>query len=322
MVARPVIFIVTPGTPDANNGNWRTAWRWSQMLRDRYRTIVQTQWTGEPADLLIALHARRSAASIERFNRGNGRPIVIVLTGTDLYRDLEEHAEVGRSLDQADRIVVLQEDALNLLAPPWRAKSEVIFQSARSIAHRRANGGILKCIVVGHLREEKDPLTVIRAFDWLPADFPVRVRQVGAPLDAGIARAARAFTRREARYRYSGALPHGLARAALASSDLLIHPSLMEGGANAIVEAVTSGTPVLASRMSGNVGMLGGDYPGYFPVGDAASLAALLRRCREERGFLRGLERACARRRARFRPAAESRALSRLVARVLTQGQG
>src|SRR5439155_14748163 len=148
-------------------------------------------------------------------------------------------------------------------------------------------------------------------------DLPIRLRHIGAALDGRIARALRAFARKDARYRYNGALPHGLARAALASSDLLIHPSLMEGGANAIVEAITAGTPVVASRISGNIGMLGRDYPAYFEVRDAAGLAALLRRCVEDTTFLRRLEHACSRRKPLFRPAAEARAVRRLASRLL-----
>jgi putative glycosyltransferase (TIGR04348 family) len=315
--AKPVLFIVTPGTPHANNGNWRTAWRWSQMLRDRYRIIVQTQWRGERADALVALHARRSAESVAEFRARGAGPIVVVLTGTDLYRDLGKIEETARSLDTADRIVVLQEDAPRLLERHWRAKCDVIFQSARSIRRRRNRDGVLRCAVLGHLREEKDPLTVIRAFDHLPANLPIRVRHIGAALDEDLARAARAFARTEPRYRYVGALPHGLARAALASSDLLIHPSIMEGGANVIVEAVTAGTAVVASRMSGNVGMLGREYRGYFKVGDAKGLARLLERCQREPAFLRALERACATRKPLFRPEAEARAIRATLRKVL-----
>ena len=123
--------------------------------------------------------------------------------------------------------------------------------------------------------------------------------------------------RKDPRYRYNGALPHGLARAALASSDLLIHPSLMEGGANAIVEAITAGTPVVASRISGNIGMLGRDYPAYFDVHDAPGLAALLHRCVAETAFLRRLDGACKRRKALFRPTTEAQAVRRLAARLL-----
>ena len=131
--AKPVVCIVTPGTRSANNGNWRTAVRWAAMLRDRCRTIVQTEWNGERADALIALHAQRSAESIARFHEAaGGRGMAVVLTGTDLYRDLAAgNREAARSLDLADRIVVLQEHALSSLTPDWRRKAEVIFQSAR-----------------------------------------------------------------------------------------------------------------------------------------------------------------------------------------------
>ena len=83
----------------------------------------------------------------------------------------------------------------------------------------------------------------------------------------------------------------------------------MEGGANVVVEAVTSGTAVLGSRMSGNVGMLGADYRGYFDVGDVDGLAALVARCAGERALLSLLERQCASRAPLFTPRAEAAAL-------------
>jgi putative glycosyltransferase (TIGR04348 family) len=291
------------------------------MLGDRYRVIVQTAWGGETADVLVALHARRSASSIAAFHERAGAPIALVLTGTDLYRDLALGGDTARSLELADRIVVLQEDALRQLEPAARRKAQVIYQSARPLPHRASKRRHLACVVVGHLRAEKDPETLLAALGRLPADLPIRVRHLGAPLDPALARAARMFAAREPRYRFPGALPHGLARAAIASADLLIHPSIMEGGANVIVEAVTSGTPVLASRISGNLGMLGRDYPGYFPARDAARLADLLERACRERGFLPALRAACQRRKPLFRPAAEARALRTLVAGLL-QGRG
>src|SRR6185436_844258 len=53
--AKPVVCIVTPGSKEANNGNWRTAARWAGMLRNRYRIILQSEWDGNAADALIAL---------------------------------------------------------------------------------------------------------------------------------------------------------------------------------------------------------------------------------------------------------------------------
>ncbi|HET9470722.1 MAG TPA: glycosyltransferase, partial [Usitatibacter sp.] len=128
---------------------------------------------------------------------------------------------------------------------------------------------------------------------------------------------ARALARAEPRYRYAGALPHGLARAAMKAAHLLVHPSVVEGGANVIVEAVTAGTPVAASRISGNVGMLGADYPGFFAPRDAAGLASLLVRALDHPRFLAGLGRACERREPLFQPRSEAAAISRLAARLL-----
>lgn len=288
------------------------------MLRDRYRPIVQSAWDGEPADALIALHARRSAESIARFReRAIGRRMAVVLTGTDLYRDLPESAEAARSLDLADRLVVLQDDALRLLREDWRRKAEVIFQSAPLLASRVKARGRLDCVVVGHLREEKDPRTLFEAMRMIPSEVPISVRHIGAPLDPALGEAARELARGEPRYRYSGALPHGLARAALQRAHLLIHPSVVEGGANVIVEAITAGTPVIASRISGNVGMLGEDYPGFFPPRDAQALADRLVRALEDPRYLAALERSCTARRALLRPQAEAAAIRRLAARLL-----
>lgn len=288
------------------------------MLRDQCRIIVQTQWDGRPADAMIALHARRSAPSIAAFHEGAPRrPLAVVLTGTDLYGDLAESNEAAASLDAADQIVVLQEDAPNVLDPRWRRKARVIFQSAPALAPRRRSRGRLDCVAVGHLREEKDPRTLFEAFRSLPADLPIRLRHIGAALDARLGAEARALQRADSRYRYSGPLSHGLARCAMKAAHLLVHPSVVEGGANVIVESITGGTPVIASRISGNIGMLGLEYPGYFEPRDASGLASRLVQALEERGYLRRLAVECAGRRPLFTPRAERRDLRRLVADLL-----
>ncbi len=284
------------------------------MLRDRYRVIVQTRWDGEPVDALIALHARRSADSIARFDeRRRARRLAVVLTGTDLYRDLPQSREAARSLDVADCIVVLQEDAARLLSTPWRRKSEVIFQSAHALGRRAKARDRLDCVVVGHLRAEKDPRTLFAAMRLLPKELPIRVRHIGAPLDLDLGREAKALQEEDPRYRYSGALPRGLTRAAMAAAHVLVHPSIVEGGANVIVEAVTAGTPVIASRISGNVGMLGRGYPGYFEAGDASGLADRLVQALQDPRYRRALGAGAQARKPLFAPRAEARALHRLA---------
>ena len=289
------------------------------MLKGGYRVILQTEWRGEPADVMIALHAKRSAASIAAFREYRGAaPIALVLTGTDLYRDLPAKSrDAIASLDAADRIVALQEDAPRLLKAAWRAKCEVIYQSAPALAAAKKPASPLRAIAVGHLREEKDPRTLFEAVRRLPKDLAIEFTHVGVALDAQLGVEARALERADPRYHYAGALSHGLTRAAIKRAHVLVHPSTMEGGANVIVEAITAGTPVLASRMSGNLGMLGPDYPGYFTVGDASGLSARLVQLAEDRKSLVALERAARARRALFHPAAEARAVRKLVAGLL-----
>ena len=289
------------------------------MLKGSFRVILQSEWRGEPADLLVALHAKRSAGSIAAFREYRGAaPIALVLTGTDLYRDLPAKSrDAIASLDAADRIIVLQDDAPRLLKAAWRAKCDVIYQSAPALTPAKKSPSPLRAVVVGHLREEKDPRTLFAAVKKLPADLPIEITHIGAALDPALAAEAKALEKADPRFHYAGALSHGLARAAIKRAHVLVHPSIMEGGANVIVEAITAGTPVLASRMSGNVGMLGTDYPGYFDVRDASGLRDRLVHLAEDRRSLVALERAARARRALFHPAAEARAVRKLVSGLL-----
>ena len=288
------------------------------MLRDRFKVILQSEWHGERADALIALHARRSAASIRAFReQATAGGLGLVLTGTDLYRDYPASAEVHQSLASADRIVTLQPEAFEMLPEIHRRKAEVIFQSAPSLAAAPKTRMRLNCVAVGHLRDEKDPRTLFAAIRALPADLPVTLRHIGAPLDRALGDEAHALQRHDPRYRYAGALSHGLARRAMQRAHLLVHPSAMEGGANVIVEAITAGTPVVASRIPGNVGMLGRDYGGYFVPRDASALAGCLVRAWEDHRYLASLGRACARRARLFEPAREARLVHALVRRLL-----
>ena len=90
----------------------------------------------------------------------------------------------------------------------------------------------------------------------------------------------------------------------------------MEGGANVVCEAAAAGVPVIASWVSGNVGMLGRGYPGYYRLADERSLARQIRRAALEPAYYARLERLTAARRPLFRPAAEREGLRRLLAEL------
>jgi putative glycosyltransferase (TIGR04348 family) len=306
------IALVTPAGAGTRNGNRHTALRWAASLRRAgHRVSVALAWDGAPCDLLLALHARRSHDSIARYRRLQPRgPLAVVLTGTDLYRDLPASAEARRSLELADRLIVLQDEAPRRLAPHLRRKTRVVYQSAAPRARRSPPANVFRVAVIGHLREEKDPFRAAAALARLPQEPAIEVVHAGAALSADMAREARRRMRGEPRYRWLGGLPHARALAWLARSHLLVVSSRMEGGANVIAEAARIGTPVLASRVPGNVGMLGRRYPGYFALGDERALARLMARAHREAEFYRRLQRALAARRARFAPSAERSALS------------
>jgi glycosyltransferase involved in cell wall biosynthesis len=198
----------------------------------------------------------------------------------------------------------------------------VVFQSARALKPwPRKGDDRLHCVLVAHLREEKDPATAFAAWRALPPDAPATLTVIGAALDPALGQAANELAAVDPRVQWLGPRAHAWTRQAIKRAHLLLVPSRMEGGANVVVEAVTAGTAVLGSRMSGNVGMLGRDYQGWFDVGDAAGLAALVVRCAGERAFLRRLEQQCALRAPLFSPQAEAAALHEGVKAMLV-GRG
>ena len=318
---RKRIVIVSPATARENNGNWQTASRWARFLRGAYAVRIAGGWSaGDPApDLLVALHARRSAAALAAFAAAHPEwPSVLVLTGTDLYRDIAVDPAARASLDHADALVLLQPAGLALLPERLRAKAHVIYQSAPALRTWRAAATprYRDICMVGHLREEKDPLTYIRAAAMVthPA---ARLLHIGGALDPTLGRAATGAQAANPRYRWLGALPHAAARQRLKRCHAMAITSRMEGGANVIIEAVTCGVPVLASDISGNRGMLGEDYAGYFAAGDAGALARLIDRAIADAAFDALLRRQCAARALLFVPAAEQAALADLVDNLL-----
>jgi len=284
------VVIVSPALADANNGNWQTARRWQQMLAPQYAVRIVRQWPDAAASdadrVLLALHARRSAASASAWAAARGtadsaQGLAVVLTGTDLYRDIHANGEALQSLHLAQQLVVLQECGPASLPEALRRKARVMFQSTSARQALPKSHKQLRAVMVGHLREEKSPETLWAAARMLKDDNALFIDHIGDALDTALGEEARATAAACPQFRWLGGLAHEATRRRIQRAHLLVHASRMEGGAHVVMEAVRSGTPVLASRIDGNVGMLGHDYTGYFEWGDAAGLAALLRRCRK-----------------------------------------
>lgn len=318
------ILIVSPKPRNSRTGNDVTSQRWQRQLeglghdvavRNRYppQGGSPEEGGGEPPfggrepDLLVAMHARRSADSARRWReRDAGRPLVVALTGTDLYRDLDESAEARETVRDADRLVVLQEKALERLPPELRERARAVHQSVEPPDPRpEPREDVFEVSLLCHMRPVKDPFRTAEAARLLPDDSRVRVVHAGRPLREGLGERARREERENPRYRWVGELDRDEALRLLARSRLMALTSRLEGGANVVTEALACGTPVVSSRIEGSVGLLGAEYPGYFPVGDTRALADLLRRAETDPAFYESLREACRERAGLADPARE-----------------
>ncbi|PHY07579.1 MAG: TIGR04348 family glycosyltransferase [Alcaligenaceae bacterium] len=315
----PSVVIVSPALASANNGNWQTAKRYRQMLVGQFRVRLVSEWDGAESDaVLIALHARRSYPSIAAWHAARGsNGLVVVLTGTDLYRDIKQDAQAQQSLQWAARLVVLQATGLAELAAPLRKKTTVLLQSTTPRVTLPKAIGRVRAVMVGHLRPEKAPQTVFEAAALLAAQHEIDFRHIGGEHDLQLAQQARQTAQHYPQYQFMGELSHAATRSQIQRAHVLVHTSIMEGGAHVLMEAICSGVPVIASRIAGNIGMLGEDYAGLFEVGDAQGLATLLLKFKNEPIFATHLQKQCARRAPLFEPAHERSGLITIIENTL-----
>ncbi|MBA3904089.1 MAG: TIGR04348 family glycosyltransferase [Rhodocyclaceae bacterium] len=312
------VIIVTPAPPGSRAGNRNTATRWARILRGLgCRVSIRTEWDGSACDLMVALHARRSHASIKSFRVCHpDKPAVLALTGTDVYRDIHNDPDAGESLELATRLIVLQEAALAELTAGQRARARVIHQSVATPLACDPPYRVFRAAVLGHLREEKDPFRMALALRHFPRTARIQVVQAGKPLSAAMEKEASRLMRIEPRYRWVGELPHWKTMRLLSRSNVMVISSVLEGGAHVVSEAIALGVPVIASDIPGNRGLLGDDYPACFPVGDDAALAGLVQRAMEDEDFLRELGSAVIRRRPLVSPRREAKAWRKLLAEL------
>jgi putative glycosyltransferase (TIGR04348 family) len=309
-------LVVTPAPAGSRKGNRITALRWAWVLRELgHRVRLRETYAGEGCDLLVALHAGKSADSVARFRDERPTcPLVVALTGTDLYDDIRNNPAARRSLELADRLIVLQPLAVEELPIRLRGKARVIYQSVRAPhVHATPRRSSFDVCVMGHLRPVKDPFRTALAARLLPDGSRIRVVHLGGALTPEMETQAREEERANPRYRWLGEVPRRRALRLLARCRLLALTSRLEGGANVVGEAVTVGVPVVSSRIAGSVGLLGEDYLGYFPFGDTEALAGLLLRAESEPAFLEDLKRRCLALRPLFEPAEERRRWQELV---------
>jgi putative glycosyltransferase (TIGR04348 family) len=315
------IFLACPAPPGSRKGNRVTATRWAGLLEALgHEVVIGEEYDGAPFDLMIALHARKSHPAVQRFRRRHSNePLIVALTGTDLYHDVRVSRQAKASLELADYLVLLQPCGRDELPAHLWWKVRVVFQSALPTLPRpKRSERFFDVCVLGHLRAEKDPFRAAFALRLLPEDSRLRVTHAGQAMSPAMAKRARALMKRDPRYRWLGEISNRQARTILARSRLLVLSSRLEGGANVVSEAIADDVPVLASHIPGNVGILGADYPGYFPTGDTRALATLLHQAETDMTFLGRLESRIAQLRPLVDPAREKAAWRDLLGELQT----
>jgi putative glycosyltransferase (TIGR04348 family) len=294
--AKPTLVIVSPALASANNGNWQTAKRYRQLLKSHFKVRLVSEWDGAKSDdFLIALHARRSHSSIAAWHQLKGaQGLLVVLTGTDLYRDIQHDTQAQQSLEMASHLIVLQPMGVTALPLSLRSKTSVVLQSTTPRLTLRKTTRCTRAVMVGHLREEKSPRTLFEAAALLAQHKDLFIEHIGAEHDPVLAQLAHQTAAQCSQYQFKGPLSYPQTRHQIQRAHVLVHTSVMEGGAHVLMEAICSGVPVIASRIAGNIGMLGEDYAGLFPVGDAQALAEMLIRFARDSEFASLLLRQCA----------------------------
>ncbi|WP_260523760.1 selenoneine biosynthesis selenosugar synthase SenB [Marinobacter arenosus] len=320
--------MLTPAPPGSRAGNRATAERWSELLRQSGHEVqVVTHYEGEACDAFFALHAWRSHDAIQTFRKcWPETPLILALTGTDIYRHQTEYPLPTRaSMAAADVLIGLHSLVGEDIPEPFTEKLLTLYQSADANSPEgdaTSRSEAFEVCVIGHLRKEKDSLRAAKAARRLPDESTVHVLCAGKPHDRHWQSMLELEVRENPRFEWLGELDKADTRALMARCQLMVISSVMEGGANVVSEACRAGLAILASDIPGNRGLLGEDYEGYFPVGDEASLADALRRAETDPSFLKRLSSQVEALAPLFTPEKERRALEQALALAIQRRAG
>lgn len=319
------VVLITPAGRGSRAGNRATATRWARLLQTlgcRVQLAAPEDapgafFAGKPPDLVLALHAWRSHSAICAWRQAYPNcPLIVVLTGTDVYRFAHTHSEmVHQSLQAADALIGLHDCLHDDIPAAFHSRLHIVHQSALPLPPKapKPNAQYFDVLVAGHLREEKDSLRAAYAVRDLPPSSRLRVMQLGGAHSEDWAQAARDEMAHNPRYHWLGDLPRWRVRQWMAKAKLMVISSRMEGGANVVSEACVAGLAVIASDIPGNRGLLGPEYTGYFPVTQTDALRECLLRAECEPDFLTTLRQQVTARAPLFQPATERGELAQVI---------
>ncbi len=322
------ILYLDPALPETTSGNSSTSTRitehWRNLGHDVSSLSVRGKLPEDEAhirklitgsDLLVALHATYCHSILKIWHDlQKPVPLILIVSGTDLFEPILESGEVSTEFswasEESSRIVTLAA-GLDAYYPEvrrqeWGAKTRVIYQGAEPVKWNCQQYDPQQAVVIGHLRSVKDPLLPVRAVEILREkriqeqaalkDVRLTIQHFGKILDlnlkAQMESAQVQLASGPVRWQWNGPVSETGIRQVMSSAPLLIMPSLHEGGANVVGKFLVSGLPIVASRVAGNTGILGEDWPALFDAGDPQALADLLLRWNLEPQFREQISRA------------------------------
>ena len=314
------IIQVTPSGQTSKSGNRTTANRWAHIFRSLGHSVSTiTDYDGRSADMMVAIHAWRSARAIERFKTlYPEKPLVVCLAGTDINEFIHTHPKPTlKSMELADAMVCLHNLVKDITPISLQSKLHVIFQSAKPLTGpRRLSNRNFNICVVSHLREIKDPMRTALAVRTVPNQSKIKVTHLGMAHDGRSAAKAIREMKQNPRYVWKGEVAGWQVRQELKRSHLMVISSRAEGGANVISEAVVAGVPVIASKIDGNVGLLGKNYRGYYPVGNTKELRKVILKAETNKAFIQNLAKQCNSIKSKFTGEREQESWAKLIKNI------
>ena len=314
------VLIHSPYPRQRSQGNAVTAKRMVNLLRDSGLAAALHERGDAPlkAKCLIALNGRKGAEEIFKFlQRQPDNPVIALLTGTDVnHPEMEQPDSITRkALELSTAIVSLHDGFAHRIPKHLLEKTEVIYPSVMlpdPLDHSPSKPP--KVIIAGNFRAEKNPSLMMKAVREMK-ESPLHFHAYGQGGDY-----QRDLERTAAEcphFYFHGVKEHDVLLGEMQAAHVLLNTSTQEGGANAICEAIALGLPVVASRIAGNMGMLGENYAGFFPVEEVTKLIEILGRAAKNHDFYQLLKEQIATRAPLFSHQRETEQWVNLIHRML-----
>ena len=316
------ILLVTSAPPGSEFGSETTSIRWENNLSALGHRVDTSYVFGKSPDtyattdyeLMVAIGAEECDEAITAFlaTHADGH-LAVMLTGHNLYAQPEVSPIVARNIERASAIIVPNDHAVERLPPQFRDKTHVLYPAVELPEggveaipdpplreERQTDPPQFEVCVANHLADYSDPLRTAEAARLLPEDSRIFVTHIGRVLDPQWEARVEGESETNPRYDWLGEASWSEARRYIKRARLLSLTSTIDGGGNTIAEAVVLGTPLVATRIPGHVGLTGEDYPGLLETHDERTLAEMMYAVETDPDFREQLDQECARMRPKF----------------------